>query len=155
MHSYRIDDPRDALQRARMKDIIRFAREKNINEIDPEMPAMLARPIIRGKGLAGAFAAWARANVHFAPLGSAPQRPAVTSDQAAAVDAEADLAAQWAANRKQDLDTGRTKRPERHNPMNELRAEAKKLGIKIDRRDNVERLRAKVEAHGKDATQRH
>lgn len=151
MYLNKIDDPRDALQRARLKDILRFAREKNIDEIDPEMPAMLARPIIRGKGLAGDFARWARSHVQFTPLGQ-PAAPPATTDQATAVDAEADLAAQWAANRKADLESGKTKRPERHNPMNDLRATAKELGIKIDRRDNLETLRAKVEAHGKNAS---
>ena len=155
MHLNRIDDPRDALQRARQTDILRYAREKNIKEITHDMPAMLARPIIRGKGLAGDFARWARGNVQFKPLGSAPSRPTVTSDQATAVDADADLAAQWAANRKADLESGKTKRPERHNPMNDLRVKARELGIKVDRRDNINTLRAKVEAHGQNTAQRH
>lgn len=155
MYLNRIDDPRDALQRARLNDIVRFAKEKNIAEISPEMPAMVARPIIRGKGLAGDFARWARENVHFKPLGSAPERP-VTSDQATAVDADADIAAQWAANRQRDLETGKTKRPPRNNPMAELRLKARELGIRVDRRDNVKTLREKVEARsGKIAAQLH
>lgn len=151
MYLNRIDDPRDALGRARQTHILQFAREQKIDEISPDMPAMLARTVIRGKGLAGTFAQWARGHVQFKPLGSAPDRPAVTSDQANAVDAEADLAAQWARDRQRDLDTGKTKRPERHNPMNELRAKAKELGITVSRRDNLESLRAKVEAHGQNA----
>jgi len=137
MYLNKIDDPRDPLQRARQADILKFARERNIKEISHDMPAMLARPIIRSKGLNGQFAAWARANVQFAPLGQ-PSGPAVTSDQANAVDAEADMARQFAQQKAEPSLDGMG--------INELRKECQRLQIKLGRRDNMDSMRSKIEA---------
>lgn len=140
MYLNKIDDPRDTLQRARQSDILRFARARDIKEISHDMPAVLARPIIRSKGLAGQFSSWARGNVQFTPLGQ-PSGPAITSDQANAVDAEADMARQFAQQKQQD-----TEPPLDGMGINELRKECQRLQIKLGRRDNMDSMRSKIEA---------
>lgn len=148
----KIDDPRDSLAKATRYQVWKFAKENGL-DFEESTPADIVRAALRQRGLT-------RINVNRPPLG-ALNGPAgggqaiVPASSGTEIDATADLAAQWAREQQQKRDEGKVPRPVRHNPMNELRAKAKELGIKVDRRDNTESLRAKVEAHGKDAAQQH
>lgn len=46
-------DPRTPLQKARRKELERFARLNGVEEVKPGMPAPLMRKILEGKGLTG------------------------------------------------------------------------------------------------------
>ncbi len=133
----RIDDPRDALERARRPELVRFAKLNGISEINKEMPAILMRKILRDRNLTGI--AVPRRTLGAPENTNQPIAPAVNA-AANEVDATEDLARQFAAA------------PPRKTPaqmsINELGAEMKRLGIKRDRRDNMTTLRAKIEQHG-------
>lgn len=45
------DDPRSALEKARRGELVVFARQNNIDDIDPGMPATLMRKILRQRGV--------------------------------------------------------------------------------------------------------
>lgn len=147
----KIDDPRDNLAKATRYAVWQFAKANGIN-FPEDAPADVVRAALRQRGLRNIPVNRPALGAQNGPAGG---QAIVPDAQGVEVDATADLAAQWERDRKRDLETGKTKRPERHNPMNELRARAKELGIKVDRRDNVNTLRAKVEAHGKDAAELH
>lgn len=147
----RVDDPRDNLAKATRYAVWKFAKANGI-DFPEDAPADVVRAALRQKGLRNI-------PVNRPPLGAqngpAGGQAIVPDAQGVEVDATADLAAQWERDRRRDLETGKTKRPERHNPMNELRAKAKELGIKVERRDRVDSLRAKIEAaSGKDTSER-
>lgn len=148
----RIEDPRDNLSKATRYQVWKFAKANGV-DFPEDAPADLVRAELRRKGLTRIPVNRPPLGAQNGPIGSvAIAQPA---QQGVERDATSDLAEQWAREQQRARDEGRVKRPPRHNPMNELRAEARALGIKLDRRDNVETLRAKVEAHGKDAAQRH
>lgn len=134
-------DPRDNLQKATRYAVWRFAKANGI-DFPEDAPADIVRAALRQRGLRNIPVNRPELGAQNGGAGDS----VVPASSGVEVDATADLAAQWARNRQHDLDTGKTKRPERHNPMNDLRAKAKELGIKVDRRDNANTLRAKVEA---------
>lgn len=131
-------DPREPLARARRLELFRFAREKGVAEIEETMPADLMRQILRTKGLTSIA-------VPDRPLGgveqtittptshnagpSAPRQPDVLVE----VDATADLARQWAAEKAVANMT-----------ITEMRKECKRRGIKLARTDNMVTLKAKL-----------
>jgi hypothetical protein len=134
----RIDDPRDALDRSRRPDLVKFARANGMADISEELPAMVIRKRLRERGFTRIPLAPQR------PLGSPPDAPVYAPRQAMieeageAIDAVADLERQLAPKPK-------PKKP--MSAINALRAECHKLGIKLDRRDNVILMRAKISAH--------
>lgn len=141
----KIDDPRDNLQKATRYQVWKFAKENGV-DFPEDAPADIVRAELRRRRLT-------RIPVNRPELGAQSGgggEAFVPGTTGAQVDATDDLAQQWARDRQRELQES-GKRPVRHNPMNELRAKAKELGIKVDRRDNLETLRAKVGKHGKNA----
>lgn len=141
MQLNRIDDPRDPLSKARRSELVKYARANGIKEIDPDMPALLMRDILRRRGLT-------RPPIPNRPLGAQVQNglPAIAAGaQQGGVEADAlaDLARQYQQQRQPPppLAPGKS-------GINELRAECKRLGIKLSRRDNMNSMREKIEAHG-------
>lgn len=139
----RIDDPRDALERARRLELVNFARANGVKEINPEMPAILMRKILRGKNLTGIAVPDRRLGM---PENATAQATMDTAASANEINAEDDLARQFAQQKAAPM-----KRPAQMS-INELGAEMKRLKIKRGRRDNMTTMRAKIEQHGQDAT---
>jgi hypothetical protein len=137
--SKQIDDPRDNLSRATRHEIIQFAKKRGVTEIDPEMPAILMRDILRQKNITDI-------QVGHRPLGSpGGTRPVATQAQEQnirTVDATSELARQWKAQQKP---------VKKYNEFIELKMKAKKLGIKLSRTDRLPDLKEKLEKHGKNA----
>ena len=137
----KIDDPRDNLEKARRMELVRFAQACGLPNITEHMPAMLIRRELRNKGMT---------NIKVPPriLGSQHQPNAVmpSPDQKVVeVNAADDLARQFRAEQPVPA-IPRRGRPK--SEINKLRDECKRLGIKMDRRDNVNNLREKIKAHG-------
>lgn len=144
MELQKLDDPRDRLGKATRWELIQFARQNNVAEIDPEMPAMLMRDILRRKGitniqipnrLLGSRNYWGRG----APV-------AQETKNGAATDAVADLARQWQEQKKTPVAFKKS-----GNQITDLRRECKARGIKISRRDTIKILKEKLAAHGENA----
>lgn len=128
MQLNKVFDPRDALEKARRKELEKFAAVHGVSEIKEGMPAVLMRAILRQRNLT---------NINIPPrtLGI-PDRgraPAQQIEEAPAreVSAVDDLKRQW--EEKRELTT-----------IQELRAECKKRGIKLARTDNIASLKAKL-----------
>lgn len=151
MQLNKIQDPRDALSKARKIQISRYAAANGIADIKPEMPAELMRQILRGKGITNIGA-------QVQPLGGA-QVETGNAEQSAGVEvnATADLAKQWAAQQgpvaeevAAEVETPeKPQKPKVYNEMNDLRAQCKARGIKCARTDKVADLRKKLD--GEDA----
>jgi hypothetical protein len=147
----RSEDPRDPLQKATRYEIWKFAKANGVDFPDGPNglpPADLMRAELRQRGLLRLSTSRPPLGAQNGPTGPGSAIIQQPAQQGVERDATADLVEQWAREQQRLRDEGKVKRPERHNPMNELRARAKQLGIKVDRRDNIESLRAKVEAHG-------
>lgn len=133
----KIDDPRDALSRARRMELFRFAQAQGISDIVQEMPASLMRRMLRARGLT---------NIRIPPRMLGAQNASGSSQQAGPdhkvneIDADDDLARQFQEQQKAKQAAPAAGKMS----MNELRAECKARGIKMDRRDNMETLRAKL-----------
>jgi hypothetical protein len=132
MQILRTDDPRSPLDKARRQEHVKFANDHGLEDVTEAMPAMVIRKILREKGLVNI-------KVPDRQLGSFVQPESVTEQATEqnvnTVDAEADLARQFAEQAKPDYAAM---------SINELRAECRKNGIKIERRDNLNSLRAKL-----------
>ncbi len=137
-----IIDPRGSLEKARRLELYRFAVENKVSEIKETMPADLMRGILRSKGLTNIAVpnrelgtmqpTYTTPNSHRSGQAQ-PRRP----DVIATVDAEADLAKQWAA---QEAATKAVSSM----TITELRQECKRRGIKMARTDKMTDLRAKL-----------
>jgi hypothetical protein len=147
----RIDDPRDALERARRPELTAYARANGINTISigeravrvDEAPAILVRQVLRDRRLTRIPIA---RKMLGAPEGrAAAMAPPDAFPAANEVDATADLARQFAAAPSSPLPK---RKPASQMTINELGAEMKRLKIKRDRRDNMITMRAKIEQHG-------
>lgn len=143
----RIEDSRDALAKATRHELAQFAKANNVAEIDPEMPALLMREILRRRGLTNI-------KIPNRQLGAPPPRPGDGQGETMAgrsgpeVDAVDDLARQWA---EQKAASGHVER-EPEKPLadmniNELRKICGGLGIALSRRDNMKTMREKIEAY--------
>lgn len=123
----RIDDPRDALSKAKRYELYQFARANGLNEVTEDMPAILIRSKLRAAGKTDI-------KIPKRTLGKVefPDQ-AVTSDQANAVDAEADLARQFEATQEPVKSFSEMSRAE-------LAKECKARGIKFERTDKKEKL---------------
>jgi len=146
MQLNRIDDPRDPLSKARRDELRRYARKNGI-EVHPDMPALLLRDLLRQRGLT-------RPPIPNRPLGAQVQNglPALPSggqQNGVEADAIADLARQYQQQRQPPPPLAPSTMG-----INELRAECKRLGIKLERRDNMNSMREKIGAHGKDTSER-
>lgn len=143
---HRIDDPRDALAKATRGELVKFAKANGLypEVVNGDMPAILIRKRLRERGLT-------RIKIPDRPLGQ-PVRPvamgdggAVETPNAVEADAEADLERQWAQQAVKPAEKPAITVP----TMKDLRAACKARGIKVERTDNMESLRAKL--HGQDA----
>lgn len=134
-----IDDPRDALSKARRYELAQFAEANGVKEIDPNMPAELMRSILRQKGLT-------RIKIPNRVLGQVnqPNADAVASGVApkgVEADAVADLARQYAQQKGEAL---MDLKPVNEMTFNELHAECRDKNLKRDRGMNTEQLRELV-----------
>jgi hypothetical protein len=164
---HKIDDPRDNLERAKRPELARYAKASGISEFTfngmtfkvDEAPAIVTRQFLRARGLTNI-------RVPHRPLGAQNAVPASATPQpsnAVAVDAAADLARQFQTQTlhpapSQPAQAAPPARPKRlverpRSEINLLRDECKAKGIKMERRDNLATLKAKIEAHGKIAPQ--
>ena len=147
---HRIDDPRDALSKARRKPLENFARDAGIAEIAPGMPAELMKRIIRLKGYIERFKEWAARNqIVNQPLGGAKPQPADAPVADNAVTADDDLMRQWMVQHKTNEEAKQEHEPEQivsvaKMSITQLRQECKKRKIPMKRTDNMNILREKL-----------
>ena len=130
----KIDDPRDQLERARRFELFKFAKANNVNEITEGMPAIIMRKILRGKGLT-------RIAIPPRPLGmqSGGTAPATATPQNVnEIDAADDLMRQYAQESKP------AEKPVSEMDIKELRSAAKARGVKLERTDNMAKIREKL-----------
>lgn len=155
MQLNRIDDPRDPLSKATRGELRRFAKSighynfvySGMNWTAESAPATITRAFLRSIGQT-------RIKIPNRPLGSQvqnglPATPAMASQNGVEADALADLARQYQQQRQPPAPLAPTAMG-----INELRAECKRLGIKLSRRDNMNSMREKIEAHAKDTFER-
>lgn len=136
----RIDDPRGPLDRLRRYELLNLARQNNVPDVNDNTPAILMRKRIKAAGVKNIPIVHRRLGVtEGAPMASG-------EPDGVEVDAEADLERQFAATPPAPVKTPAQM------AINELRAEAKRLGIKLTRRDNMITMKAKIEEHGKNAS---
>lgn len=152
----KIDDPRDNLERAKRLELVAFAKANGLDHITNEHPAIVIRAELRQRGLTNI-------KVPPRPLGAQTRRPGAgvvaqpPAQNAIEVNAAADLARQFAQQQSQppppplDQKPAKPKIPPQE--INVLRAECKRLGIRMERRDTAAKLKAKIAAHGQDAPQ--
>lgn len=132
-----IIDPRDNLEKARRTELVAFARQNGVANIDEQTPAIVIRKMLRTLGLT-------RIRIPDRVLG----QPTLAASGFAAVDdvpgavvnevsVEDDLARQYE----------RTTAKNAHQMnYNELRREGRRLGLKFGRKDNLPIIKAKVAA---------
>lgn len=152
----RIDDPRDNLEKAHRLELVKFAHAQGVTEITEHMPAILIRRMLRAKGLT---------NIRIPPRALGQQAgtsaPNGSQQEVPSIDAADDLARQFAAEQAAARHAGKlarepirkrlVERPK--SEINKLRDICKERGIKMERRDRMPDLKAKIEAHsGKNAT---
>lgn len=136
-----IDDPRDALSKARRSELVKFAQDNGVKEVDPDMPAELMRTILRSKGVT-------RIKIPPRILGQSNQPHAngvaggSQPQSGVEVDAMADLARQFQQQKGAALLDDR--KPVAEMTFNELHAECREKGLKRDRGMNTEQLRELV-----------
>lgn len=159
----KIEDPRDNLEKAKLGELVRFANANGLRHVTYDMPAILIRQELRSRNLTNI-------QIPRRPLGAQNQGPAMAPSPPPApsnvveVNAAADLARQYAQQQAQPTPPPLPKVTPRPEPkfkrlvprprqeINILRDECKRLGIKMDRRDRLPDLKAKIEAHGKNAS---
>jgi len=131
-----ITDPRDNLEKANRDELARFAREKGISEIKDEMPAILMRKILRGRGLVNI--AVPNRPLGFYEGGKNYGGEAITDTQISSVNSDDVLEQGWQHEQKPEVvspnDMG----------IRELRKECKRRNIRMARTDNIQSLRAKL-----------
>jgi hypothetical protein len=142
----KIEDPRSSLQKARRFELLAFARQHGMKDITEQMPADLIRAKLRSRNLTNI-------KVNAKPLGAAGDGAATPPPEAVngiEVDYEADLERQFLAQMTQPFPQAKSPaKPVGSMGINELRAECKRIGIKLGRRDNMVTMKFKIENHGK------
>lgn len=133
MQLLNITDPRDNLEKAHRLELVKFANENGLREISEHMPAILIRKKLRAAGIVN-IRLPERTLGQIAPSVSFGGE-AITDRSVNEINADDDLERQFNAS-KPDYKAMK---------MNELRSECKRLGIKMDLRDNLESLRNKLE----------
>lgn len=128
-----MDDPRDSLERATRWELYDFAKRMGCHEVKEPMPALLAAQILRTKGLTNI-------QTTTPPLGSVAvlgQAPHGEPDKT--VDMLSDLKRQYEQQQAEPPPFDATKAS-----FNEIRAELKRRGVKLSRKDSLEVLKAKL-----------
>lgn len=144
----KIDDPRDNLERAKRGELVAFAQAHGLRHVTWDTPAILIRAELRAKGITNI-------RVPPRPLGSQAgrhhQAMAAPNQKVLEVNAAADLARQFEQQQAAPPPTPlpRTDKPKRlaerpRSEINRLRDECKRLGIKMERKDNLTTLKAKI-----------
>ena len=128
-----IEDPRDNLQKATRFELVDFARKNGI-QLDEGTPKIVSEKILRDRG-------FVNIQIPDRPLGlyvggetHATNEPIVHGSLQNADDL---LVAEYEHQKKEDANVSKMS-------MSRLRAECKSKGIKMDRRDNMQTLRAKL-----------
>lgn len=131
-------DPRDNLEKARRSELIAYARANGVVDITEQMPAMLIRKKLRALGLDRIRIperTYAQPSLAARPLDEdglvAEGTTGVTTDAAD------DLERQFLATAPRNPHTM---------AYNELRRQARELGVKLARKDNMAAIKAKVAA---------
>ena len=160
-----IQDPRDNLEKARRSELVKFAQAHRVAGIDPAMPAILIRRILRSKGLIDI-------DVPVRPLGKVPGARGSTGpstpENTVEMLADDDLMQQWQRQQAPEAtmptvptvphvsDQVRQSFQQVHENMDQLdpwdgmtemswlRRECKAAGIKMKRTDKKPDLRAKL-----------
>jgi hypothetical protein len=147
----KLEDPRSDLDKARRRELHDFAKANGVKEITSETPAILARHILRSRGLT-------RIKIPPRPLGAINQpgtglkyqnhlqAPGGPPQNGIEADMIADLQRQFSQQASAPVADGEAK-PLAKWSINELGAEMKRLKIHRDRRDNMQSMRTKIEAH--------
>lgn len=132
-------DPRDNLDKARRTELVAHARANGVIDITEQMPAMLIRKKLRALGLERIRIP---ERVYAQP--SLAARPPLDDDglpmdagNSVATDAADDLERQYQAQAPKNPHTM---------AYNELRRQARMLGVKLNRKDNMAAIKAKVAA---------
>lgn len=144
----RIEDPRSPLQKARRIELVAFAHQHGMTDITEQMPADLIRAKLRAKNLT-------HIKVNAKPLGAAGdarQTQQAAPERGVEIDYEADLERQFMAESTRPVSAIPKRQDVGSMGINELRAECKRLNIKLSRRDNMASMKFKIENHGKDAS---
>ena len=167
MRLNRIDDPRDTLSRARRRELVEFAHAQGQMDITEDMPADDYQDL-SGKKLPGIRSLLRQRGLNHIPIPSRtlgksgrhetmPLTPAKPAAVAADVSDEWAQFQKWKASQQpQPAKPARKAKyqqrlvPRPQSEINKLRDECKRLGIKMDRRDRKDDLKAKIAAHGKD-----
>lgn len=144
MIPYLIVDPRNSLQKARRPELAKFAKANGIKEFvypngrrEPidEAPAVLIRQELAKRGLT-------RIPIPNRSIGTMPggrePRPMQPQTNGVEVDAEADLARQFMEAPKSEA------KPVSEMDIRELRSAAKARGVKLERTDNMAKIREKL-----------
>lgn len=125
------EDPSDNMDRMRRMQLVRFAHDNGQMDIHADMPASLIRDYLRKRGIT-------RAPPQPSIFGAMNQHPD-PGQNVPAVDATSDLERQYLAQQPERRRPGRPK-----SEINVLRDECKRLGIRMDRRDRMPDLKAKI-----------
>lgn len=139
----RIDDPRSNLERARRTELVAYAQANGMTDIHENVPAIIIRRRLIERGLTRVPV---QAQTLGMPAGAGSSLPPADGP-VTEVDAEADLERQYAMQAAAPV-SAPVKNPNLMG-INELRAECKRLKIKLSRRDNMTTMKAKIEGHGK------
>lgn len=162
-----VEDPRDALQKARRMELFRFAQKNGVKEIIHQMPADLMRKILRSKGLTNIpiphrVLGQPEPRGHQA-IPSANGKREVEAENVVEVDADDHLERQFLAQQASPPEPAPVKKlqaplpakqeawkekPVARMTINDLRWACKAKGIKLDRRDNMTSLGEKLKAAG-------
>lgn len=134
-----ITDPRDNLDKARRTELVAYARANGVTNITEQMPAIIIRKTLRNLGLN-------RIRIPQRILGQpavAARPPGSLADDgmpgtsAGEIDAADDLARQYEAEAPRNAHLM---------AYNEIRREAKKIGLAFTRKDNLASMKAKLAA---------
>jgi hypothetical protein len=149
----KLEDPRTDLDKARRRELYDFAVANGVKEITSETPAIIARHILRSRGLT-------RIKIPPRPLGAQNQpgtglkyqdrmqSPGGPQPNGIEADMVADLQRQFEQQQRAPRPQSQPDdKPLAKWSINELGAEMKRLGIHRDRRDNMKTMREKIEAH--------
>lgn len=134
-----MEDPRDSLEKATRWELYDYAKKVGCSEVREPMPHLLAAQILRARGFTK-VPTEVPALGSVAVLGAMPQG---APDQT--VDAVSDLKRQY---EQQQANPDPAPEPAPFNvegaKFNEIRAELKRRGVKLSRKDTLEVLKAKL-----------
>lgn len=157
-----IEDPRDWLARLKRRELVELAHAQGHTDITEKMAADDYEDF-GGRVIPGIRTILRQRGVRPVPVPNRPlgmdgrheTRPMFQNSKPAAPAAAPDEWSEfqkWKASQPQ-AKPGKPERPKRlverpKSEINRLRDECKRLGIKMDRRDRMADLKAKIEAHG-------